>query len=388
MFAVLYKKQVSSVNDSLADQAALFTRLTGLNEPAARNALDARYVDSDGDLVADAPAEPAKQIDPPTLVFSYVVVEDDAGFRAAFKELMEAIGTATGKPVEYVSYSSLDDKLRALRDGQLHIAGLNTGSVPIGVCTAGFVPVSQLGDASGNAGYRLQIISPADSKLTKLTDLRGRELTLTEPSSNSGYKAPLVLLRENNLRPPTDYLLRYSQGHSQSIAGIKNKLFEAAAVAGDVLQREQNEGRIAATDYKVLYTSDQLFPGAALGYTSTLKPELAAKIRQVLVSFDWKGTGLEKQFAAEGKTKFVPADYRKNWEYVRRIDESIGFNYALRAPATQPTTQTASAPRHVPRIVDFTRLALDQRPRPITMSAIFKNRPSPLLPNPYWLFLY
>lgn len=343
VYGVVYNRTVSPLNAGAVEQERLFTRMTGLDNPAARNALDPRYTDADGDLVADAPADAAKQIDPPTLKFSYVAVEDDAEFRTAFKELMAAIGQATGKPVEYVSYGTFDEELRALRDGQLHIAGLNTGSVPIGVCAAGFVPVSQLGEAAGPAGYHLQIITPGDSKLTQLTDLRGQELTLTEPSSNSGYKAPLVLLRENNLRPPTDYLIRYSQGHTQSIAGIKSKQFAAAAIAGDVLQREQNEGRIAAGDYKVLYTSDQRFPGAALGHAHTLKPELAAKIKQVLTDFDWKGTGLEKLFSAEKKSKFVPVDYKKDWEYVRRIDESIGFTYALREPAVQPTTQSAAS---------------------------------------------
>lgn len=342
VYGVFLKQQVAPLRDT-AEQDELFRRMTGLENPAARNALDPRYTDADGDLVADSPTDASRQIDPPTLKFSYVAVEDDAEFKAAFTDLLAAISKATGKPVEYVSYSSVDEELRAIRDGQLHIAGLNTGGVPIGVCTAGFVPVSQFGDADGNAGYHLAIIARPDSPANKLTDIRGRELTLTEPNSNSGYKAPLVRLRENGLLPPADYLIRYSQGHSQSIAGIKNKRFEIAAVAGDVLKREQAEGRISASDYKVIYTSDETFPGAAVGYTSILKPDLAAKIKQVLLTFDWKGTGLEKSFAAEGKAKFVPVDYRKQWDFVRRIDDSYGFNYVLREPPTsQPTTQAAA----------------------------------------------
>jgi phosphonate transport system substrate-binding protein len=343
IYGVFYKQQVSQVRDT-AMQDDLFRRMTGLDNPAARNALDSRYTDADGDLVADAPTDPGKQIDPPTLKFSYVAVEDDTEFKAAFADLLAALSKATGRPVEYVSYNSVEDELRALRDGHLHIAGLNTGGVPIGVCTAGFVPVSQFGDAEGNTGYRLVMIARPESSIAKLADIRGHELTLTEPNSNSGYKTPLVRLREINLRPPTDYLIRYSQGHSKSIAGIKNKTFEVAAVAGDVLKREQAEGRIGPSDYKIIYTSDETFPGAAIGYTSTLKPELAAKIKTVLTSFDWKGTGLEKSFAAEGKSRFVPADYRKQWDFVRRIDESIGFSYVLHdAASSQPTTQTEAA---------------------------------------------
>jgi len=37
-------------------------------------ALDARFKDSDGDLVADTPADPKDQADPSTLIFAYTPV--------------------------------------------------------------------------------------------------------------------------------------------------------------------------------------------------------------------------------------------------------------------------------------------------------------------------
>jgi phosphonate transport system substrate-binding protein len=346
VFAVFYQRQVRTLDQGTESVNKQFTGLTGLLNQKASNALDPRYTDADGDLVADAPTDPAKQLDPPTLTFSYLTTtEDEPGFQAAFKEFLAAVGNATGKPVKYVNYASVTDQMRAMRDGKLTMAGLNTGAVPFGVCTAGFVPLCQAADADGAAEYHMEIIVPGDSTLARLSDLKGHELTLTDPNSNSGYKAPLVILRENGMVPPTDYLIRYSQGHVQSIAGIKQKRFEAAAVAGDVLSRAQNSGQIAAGDYKVIYTSDQTFPDAAIGCANNLKPDLVAKIRDTALHFDWKGTGLEKLFAAEGKVKFVPADYKKNWQYVRRIDESIGYAYSLPAgPAPEPTTLPTTVP--------------------------------------------
>ena len=347
IFAVFYHRELAPLRAGTAEEASRFTSLTGLNNQAIKNALDPRYTDADGDLVADPPTDPAQQIDPPVLTFSYVIVDDDDPFKSAFKELMAALSKATGKPVKYVSYTDVTTKLRDMRDGRLAIAGLNTGSVPIAVCTAGFLPLVQAADADGVTTSHMEIIVPADSPLSRLSDLRGHELTLTQPNSNSGYKAPLVTLRENRMVPPDDYLIRYSQGHVQSILGVKDKRFEAAAVAGDVLARMEKSGQIAPTDYKVIFTSDQTFPGAAIGCEYNLKPELVAEIRDTMLHFDWKGTGLQKLFAAEGKVKFVPADYKKGWEDVRRIDESIGFTYALPAavvkPTTAPATRTATA---------------------------------------------
>ena len=339
-YAIMYQQQVAApLRQKLADQNAILTRMTGLMNPHANNLLSPSYADANGDLVADAPTDPAKQLDPPALRFSYLAVDDAQPFKESFAALTDAIAKATGKPVEYVPFSDAKDELAAIRDGKLDIAGFNTGSVPIAVCAAGFVPVAEMAGPSGEAGYQMEIIVTRDSPIQKLADLRGHELTLTEPTSNSGYKAPLVLMRENGMKPPDDYLLRYSQGHVESIRGIKNKRFEAAAVANDVLKREIAAGVIGANDYRSIYKGESSFPGAALGYASRLKPELAKKISDVLLHFDWKGTGLEKEFGPEGKTHFIAVDYKKDWEYVRRIDENIGFTYSiapLAAPATQP----------------------------------------------------
>lgn len=338
----VYRRDIASNYEGAAEQNQMYQRMTGLDGQKATNSLDPRYADADSDLVADAPTDPAKQVDPPTLTFSYITVEDDQEFRTAFKGLTDAISKATGKPVEFVGFESVEAQLHAMRDGKLHITGLATGAVPIGVCTAGFVPVCQLGDTKGSAGYHMQIITPASSDLTKLADLKGNTLTLTEPNSNSGYKAPLVALSEVGLKPPTDYQITYSQGHTQSIEGIKAKRFQAAAVAGDVLTREKNLGHIADSDFKTIYTSTDTFPGAAIGYGSTLKPDLAAKIKAAVMAYDFKGTPLEKEFAAEGKTQFVPANYKNDWSFVRRIDESVHFQYVLKAaPTSQPATQAA-----------------------------------------------
>ena len=347
--AIIYQFQVAGpLRERLDEQEAMIARLTGIDNARVTNTLDPRYSDADADLVADVPKDAAKLLDPPVLKFSYVAT-DSTSFKKPFAELTAALSQATGKPVEYVDYDSTDDQLRALHDGQLQITALNTGAVPIGVCAAGFVPLAQMSDDSGTGGYNMEIIVPAGSPLQKLQDLRDHELAVTEPTSNSGYKAPLVALREIGLRPPRDYRLRYSYGHINSIAGIKSKTFDAAAVAGDVLKREVAAGHIAVTDFRSIYRSEQTFPTATLGYVYNLKPELAAKVRQVILNFKWQGTGLEKEFGSEGKSKFIGVDYRKDWEFVRRNDESIGYSYqlktvgtiALESPATQPA---AAAP--------------------------------------------
>jgi phosphonate transport system substrate-binding protein len=302
-------------------------RLIGLTKPVV-NRLGSPYIDTTGSLVAEPPADPSKQVDPDTLTVSYVATEDPETFRDGFKELMDHLAQATGKKVEYTLFHDTNDELKALRDGKLQIAAFGTGTVPLAVDACGFVPVCRLGGGPED-GYHMLIIVPTNSPIQKVSDIKGSELGVTEASSNSGYKAALVLLSQDfGLLPDRDFSLRYSGGQESSIARIANGTYPSAAVASDVLARAVAQGRIKTSDYRVIYSSE-LFPAAALGYAYNLKPDLANKIRTALLDFDWKGTGLEKLFGADGQNKFVPVNYKNDWALVRRIDDAIGSAHVV-----------------------------------------------------------
>jgi phosphonate transport system substrate-binding protein len=313
----------------LAAENDLVIRLSGLQNPV-NHRLNPRYSDSTGDLVAEPPTDPAQLIDPPTLTISYVYEDEPAEYKSAFADLMKHISQATGKPVVYFDAASTDDQLRALRDGKLQITTLNTGNVPLGVCEAGFVPVAALGDSSGSCKYQMEILVAASSPINSVNELRGHELTLTDPGSNSGYKAPLVLLKSDfGLLPGRDFGIRYSGGHGQSIKGLADGTYQAIAVPNDVLKIEIANGRIKPSQFRSIYKSED-FPTAAIGYEYNLKPELAAKIRAAILDFNWKGTSMEKQFASSNETCFVPINYKNDWALVRRIDDNIGFAYEVK----------------------------------------------------------
>ncbi len=303
-------------------------RLLGL-EKQARNALDPRFADANGDLVADAPTDPAQFVDPPTLYFSYVAVEDPTDYQNAFADFVAYLAKVTGKKVEYLPVTTTNDQLKALRDGRLHVTGFNTGSVPIAAFLCGFVPGYKLATPDGKATLNTQIIVPADSPIQSPSDLKGRELTLTEPNSNAGFKAPVVLLRSQfNLEPERDYIPLFAQEYDASIKGIKDNEFMAAAVASDVLERAVASGDIGKDQFRVIYTSES-FPTACFGHAHNLKPELAEKVRQAFETFSWPGTSLEKVFAQSNQGRFVPASFKDDWALIRLIDERIGNAYRL-----------------------------------------------------------
>lgn len=292
---------------------------TGENAPVIA---EMSFPDADKDLVADPPTDAAQLINPDVLVFSYVASEEEGPAEETWKELLAALKEKTGKDVKFVRYTDVGEQLAALKKSELHIAGLNTGLVPIAVDRDGFVPLCTFGRPDGSFGYKMEIIVPAGSPIKDPSQIKGHKVTFTRPDSNSGCKAPFVLLKdEYHLLPEGDYQWGFSQGHEDSIKQVAAKQFEVAPVASDVLARMEQKGEVDPAAVVSIYKSER-FPPATIGYVYNLAPELRDGIREVLLGFNWSGTGLEKEFGPE-TTKFVPVNYKDDWANTRRIDQVI-----------------------------------------------------------------
>lgn len=295
---------------------------------AAEFRLDSRYQDKDGDLIADIPADPSKQIDPSTLIFAYTPVEDPAVYVDVWKGFLDHLSEVTGKPVQFFPVQSNAAQIEAMRAGRLHIAGVNTGSNPLAVACAGFRPFTMMASDDGSFGYEMEIVTYPGSGIEKPEDLKGRVLAFTAETSNSGFKAPSALLKsEFGLVRDKDFTPRFSGAHDNSILGVANKDYDAAAIANTIKARMIDRGVVKADQLKTIYTS-QTFPTTGFGVAYNLKPELQEKIKQAFFSFDWKGSKLLEEFSKSGDTTFVPITFKDDWAVIRKIDEANGVEYS------------------------------------------------------------
>lgn len=289
--------------------------------------LDARYTDADGDMVADIPTDASELVDPETLVFAYTPVEDPAVYVDVWAEFLTHLSDVTGKEVEFFPVQSNAAQYEALRAGRLHIAGVNTGGNPIAVACSGFRPFAMMAREDGIFGYEMEIITQPDSGIAAPADLKGRTLAFTSETSNSGFKAPQALLGSQfDLVAKRDYTPAFSGAHDNSILGVANGDYEAAAVANSVLKRMVARDVVKADDLVTIFKSDT-FPTTGYGMAHNLTPDLQEKIQEAFFSFDWAGTALEKEFAAQGENKFVPITFKEDWAVIREIDTALGVEY-------------------------------------------------------------
>ena len=184
--------------------------------------------------------------------------------------------------------------------------------------------VAIMGSEDGEFGYTLQVYTRKDSGIDELKDLKGKRVAHTSPTSNSGNQAPRALFPKQGIVPGEDYEVVYSGSHDQSMLGVVAGDYDAAPVASEVVDRMAERGLYDPKEVKIIFESKR-FPTTSYTYAHNLKPELAEKIKQAFMDFDFQGTALGEEFS--GVTRFVPITYKEDWEVIRDIQEANGVTY-------------------------------------------------------------
>jgi phosphonate transport system substrate-binding protein len=328
-----FKKIKSAFLTGLSGLLALgLISLTTIAQAAEcpRGTLDKLYCDRDGNLTADLPIDQSQWVNPDALIFAYTPVEDPAVYKSVWAGFIDHLSKTTGKKVIFFSVQSNAAQLEAMRSGRLHVAGFNTGSNPIAVSCAGFVPFAMMASDDGSFGYEMEIIVPVDSPIKSPSDIKGKTLTFTSPTSNSGNKAPSALLKsEFGLVKDIDFKTSFSGKHDNSVLGIANKDYEVAPVANSVMRRMVDRKAVDPAKIRTIYKS-QTFPTTGFGHAHNLDPALSAKVRQAFFTFNWEGSALKKEFEKSGEGKFISIVHKFDWDVIRKIDSANGIKYTCK----------------------------------------------------------
>jgi phosphonate transport system substrate-binding protein len=281
--------------------------------------LDPQFVDKNGDMIADSPADSGQWLDPATLVFAYAPVEDPAVYEEVFVDFQKHLEKKTGKKIRWFAVTSYATQIEAMRAGRLHVSGFAAGTVQDAVNTGGFVPMVIMGASTGMTGYRMAIIAHKKSGIKTIDDLRGKTIAFVAESSNSGYSAPRAILYDKfKMLPQKDYKVAFSGKHDNSIAGVFNGDYDAGAIADSVLSRMVAGNRVPdPATWMTLIFESEVFPPTAWGAYYRLKPELQEKIRDAFLTYDWTGTLLKKNWPENDR--FIPISYAKDYAILRAI---------------------------------------------------------------------
>ena len=229
--------------------------------------------------------------------------------------------SCTAQNVRFLQVHSSAATVEALRSGRIQFSLLSAGDTPFAVNVAGAIPFANHGTGKGGiTTYHLIVVVRHDSAIKSMADLTGKRVAHVAASSNSGNLAPRALFPAEGVIPDKDYKVLYSGKHDNSISGVVNGDYDAAAVADDVLIRMIQRGVVKATDLRTIYTS-QPFPAGSLAVAHDLNPTLRKRIEDCTFSFRFPA---ELSTAFRGPDRFMPLNYKRDFESVRRVAINSG----------------------------------------------------------------
>jgi len=284
-----------------------------------------RYIDNNGDLVADTPSDPNLIRDPDVLKFSYAPLEEAGAYADIFGDFVNFLSKKTGKPVVQEVMESNSAGLISMRDGKLDIGSFASGTTCYAVNLAGYVPCAVKGFEDRFQGYSLAVLVRADSPYTRLSDMKGKKVAHANESSNSGHLAPLALLPNEGVTPGKDYEILFSGSHEKTVYGVLDGTYDFGCVAArsSAFDRMVADGRVNEEDFRIIWLSGT-FPTSSFGYAHDLKPELAEKIKEAFSEYRFTP---EMTAAFGGTTRFFPITYLRDYNVVRLIAESAGETF-------------------------------------------------------------
>ncbi|MEI8152426.1 MAG: PhnD/SsuA/transferrin family substrate-binding protein [Hyphomicrobiales bacterium] len=132
---------------------------------------------------------------------------------------------------------------------------------------------------------------------------------------------------ELNLNAGRDFTPVCSGKHDNSMLGVANKDYDAAAIANEVMFRMFERKVVDKAKIRTIYKSET-FPTTSYGIAHNLDPALAAKVKEAFFTFPWEGSALKAEFKTEDR--FVPITYQKDWSVIRKIDAATGVKYSCK----------------------------------------------------------
>lgn len=298
-----------------------FSGFAHAQECKSRGDLDTLFCDEDGNMTADAPKDAKRLKNPKSLLLTYSPQEDPATYEKMWAPYVDHMKTCTKRNVRFLQVHSSAAAIEAMRSSRIQFSLLSAGDTPFAVNVAGAVPFANHGTEKGGiTAYHLIVVVKKDSAIKTMKDLSGKRVAHVSASSNSGNLAPRALFPAEGVTPDKDYKVLYSGKHDNSISGVANGDYDAAAVADDVLIRMIQRGVVKEGDLRIIYKS-RPFPAGSLAVAHDLDPSLRKLIEDCTFSFRFPAA---LSTAFRGPDRFVPLNYKRDFESVRNVALASG----------------------------------------------------------------
>jgi phosphonate transport system substrate-binding protein len=239
----------------------------------------------------DEPTTEADQVDTGSdepLIFAFPPGAEDPDQLNLIQPVADLVGEVTGREVETQIPADYLGVVEALRNGFVDVAVLSPFATAIGRASADLdiVLAWEAGDADIPASA---IVVRADSDMTTLDDLRGRNIAFVDAGSSTGHFMPRGYLVEQGLVADEDYEFTFAGGHDSALFGVLQGSVDAAGIGYVVLDLLEDAEVFDRDEIRIIGESGPIPVG---GITIIVRDGFDPELRQRIID-ELPGRGAE-----------------------------------------------------------------------------------------------
>ncbi|MDA8234858.1 MAG: phosphate/phosphite/phosphonate ABC transporter substrate-binding protein [Clostridia bacterium] len=167
--------------------------------------------------------------------------------------------------------------------------------------------VTEIDRETKTTKYHSVIIVPADSKVQKIEELKGKTFAFGDVNSTSGSLYPKIMLDKAGIKVPQDLKeVTYTGAHNATAAAVQNGTVDAGGLEERILKRLIKKGDVDEKKIRVITKSDPI-EGYPWAVRASLDKGLVDTVTQAFL--DIKDPQLLDLLRAERYEKITDKDY-------------------------------------------------------------------------------
>jgi phosphonate transport system substrate-binding protein len=260
--------------------------------------------------------------DKPVLRVSAIPDEAPTELQRKFKPLGDYLEKNLGMEVRFVPVTDYPATVEGLASGQLDLVWYGGFTfVQARRRTGTAIPLVQREE---DARFHSKFIARAGSGITKLTDLKGKNVAFGSPSSTSGHLMPRWFLLQAGVDPDKDFAkYAFSGAHDVTARWVESGKVDAGALNKSVWQKLVDEKKVDPTKVVVFYTTPDFFD-----YNWTVRgdldPKVVEKIRAAFLALDATNPEHKAILDLQRTRKFIPTA-PENYKMIEEAAKGAGL---------------------------------------------------------------
>ena len=257
--------------------------------------------------------------DPEVLRVGVVPNQNPEKVEAEYQPFGDYLSEQLGRKVELTVPTSYSAVVEAMANDKLDLAYFGGLSYVQARNRADVTPlVTEINPYTGDTTYHSLIITPADSDIQEVSDLRGRNFAFGSASSTSGSLYPAIMLQDAGIDYRTDLgEYTYTGGHDATAQAVANGSVDGGGIEDRILYNLEKDGTIDSGSIRTVEESDPI-EGYPWVVRNALSDDLKQGIVQAFLGID--DPALLDLLRAQGYEQVDASDYDYVEEQARELD--------------------------------------------------------------------